>query len=177
MILLHVGKAGMFKGFGHEHVIAARQFSGYADLDPQTPARSGVSLNVDTRSLRVLPDGEPPNDVPQIQRTMMSPKVLDVERYPRIAVASRSATLTPIAPSVYRVALVCDVELHGVVKPIRVPLRVEVHGDRIVARGTMTIRQTDFGIRPVSAMGGAIKVKDEIVSDLTLIGREAPAAS
>jgi polyisoprenoid-binding protein YceI len=176
-MVFHVGRAGVFKGFGHDHVIGARRFSGYIDLDDADLARSRVTMNVDGRSLQVLPAGEPTKDIPEVQQTMLGPKVLDARRFPRITVTSRRVVATPIAPHVFRVQLTCDVALHGVVRPVSVPARVEVVGDRVVARGTMTIRQTDFGIRPVSVVGGTIKVKNEVTSEFTLVGRAGPVTN
>jgi hypothetical protein len=36
------------------------------------------------------------------------------------------------------------------------------YGDLIRASGEFTLRQTDYGIQPFSAIGGAMKVKDEL---------------
>jgi hypothetical protein len=34
--------------------------------------------------------------------------------------------------------------------------------------GSTTIRQTDYGIRPISALGGAVKVKNELKIDFVI---------
>jgi polyisoprenoid-binding protein YceI len=47
--------------------------------------------------------------------------------------------------------------LHGVIKPVA--LSVNRNGDAYV--GHATIKQTDFGIKPISVGGGVIKVKNE----------------
>lgn len=170
-IQLHVGKAGVLKGLGHEHVISARNFSGYIDLDEAALTRSRVSLTIDSRSLQVQPGGEPAKDVPEIQQTMQGPKVLDTQRFPRITLTSRHATATQVSPGVYDVQLTCDMELHGVVKPIDLRLRLETANNQLVARGDTTIRQTDFGMRPVTVAGGTIKVKNEVQGRFVLVGR------
>ena len=48
--------------------------------------------------------------------------------------------------------------LHGQTRAI--VLSVKQAGDRYT--GTSTFKQTDFGIKPVSAGGGSVKVKDEV---------------
>jgi polyisoprenoid-binding protein YceI len=48
--------------------------------------------------------------------------------------------------------------LHGVTKPITVSVRRD--GDNY--SGNTTIKQTDFGIEPVTVGGGLIKVKNEL---------------
>ena len=35
-------------------------------------------------------------------------------------------------------------------------------GDSLRANGEFTLRQTDFNIKPASAVGGTIKLKDEL---------------
>jgi hypothetical protein len=36
-------------------------------------------------------------------------------------------------------------------------------------RGAMTLRQTDYGITPISVAGGAVKVKDELKIDFDIV--------
>jgi polyisoprenoid-binding protein YceI len=48
--------------------------------------------------------------------------------------------------------------LHGVSKPVSVEVRHE--GEAYT--GSTRLKQTDFGIQPVSVAGGAVKVKDEV---------------
>jgi hypothetical protein len=48
---------------------------------------------------------------------------------------------------------------------------VEVNGGSGHYHGSASVRQTDFGIKPVSAGGGAIKVKDEVRVEFEIFGR------
>jgi polyisoprenoid-binding protein YceI len=47
----------------------------------------------------------------------------------------------------------------------------EVTGEPGHYRGSATVRQTDFGIKPVSVAGGTIKVKDEVRVEFEIFGR------
>jgi len=170
-VRIHLGTAGLLKGLGHEHEIAARAFSGHVDVASSDLAGSQVSVTFDSGGLQVLPDHEPPKDIAKVQQEMLGPKVLDSRRYPRITVTSRQSMAKPVGPRVFDVQLGCDLELHGVVRPISLPLRVTITDDRLEARGTTTIRQTDFGIKPVNAAGGTIKVKNEVTIRFTFVGR------
>jgi hypothetical protein len=51
-----------------------------------------------------------------------------------------------------------------------VPGRIEFKNDAIEASGTVTIHQTDFGIRPISK-GGVVNVKDELNIEWRLVAR------
>jgi polyisoprenoid-binding protein YceI len=53
---------------------------------------------------------------------------------------------------------------HGVTKPVN--LTVNQNGDAYVAR--TTLKQTDFGIKPISIGGGTIKVKNEVEIDFRI---------
>ncbi len=46
-------------------------------------------------------------------------------------------------------------------------------GDTLRAQGELTIRQTDFGIKPVSVAGGMLKIKDELKCSFDLLARKA----
>jgi polyisoprenoid-binding protein YceI len=170
-IRIHVGRSGFLKGLGHEHDVAAPVFSGAVDTGAANLVDSRVTATFESKSLQVLPGGDSSSDVAKVQRTMLGPKVLDTQRYPRITVTSRRITATAVGPGVFDVQLSGDLALHGVVRPIRVPLRVEIGADRLVARGATTIRQTDFGISPVSNVAGGIKVKNELSIQFTIVGR------
>jgi polyisoprenoid-binding protein YceI len=60
-----------------------------------------------------------------------------------------------------RVATVA-ITLHGVTRDLRIPLRMLASADEIDVSGAVTLRQTDFGIVPLSVLGGAIQVEDAI---------------
>ena len=44
------------------------------------------------------------------------------------------------------------------------------------ATGTLKLKQTDFGIKPVTAGAGTVRVKDEVSVDFTLVARSTGAA-
>jgi hypothetical protein len=46
---------------------------------------------------------------------------------------------------------------------------VRLNGNRMTATGEATVRQSDFGIRPVSAGGGTVRVKDEVGVVFTIV--------
>jgi polyisoprenoid-binding protein YceI len=51
--------------------------------------------------------------------------------------------------------------LHGVKRPVSMRVHLEITGDQLAATGQTTLRQSDFGITPISK-AGVVKVKDEI---------------
>src|SRR5258708_34412416 len=88
----------------------------------------------------------------QVQKDMEE-LTLDPVRYPEIAF--ESSHVEKIAEGEWKVD--GTLSLHGVTRPVSVIVRRS--GDAYA--GHVTIKQTDFGIKPASVAGGTIKVKNE----------------
>jgi polyisoprenoid-binding protein YceI len=76
-----------------------------------------------------------------------------------------------VKAGVYDLQVTGDLDLHGVSRSLTLPLRVEVAAGTLTATGKTTLRQSDFGMKPVSAGGGTVKVKNEIAVDLRIVAR------
>ena len=146
---VHVSKAGALSAFGHDHDIAAPIASGKVDTSAQS-----VELEVDARSLAVKDAKASGKDRAEIQNTMLGPQVLDSTRYPRIVFHSTNAERAGSNGWNLR----GDLTLHGETRPIVVEVS-ERDGHYI---GRSLIKQSDFGIKPVKAAGGAVRTKDEV---------------
>ena len=64
-----------------------------------------------------------------------------------------------------------DLTLRGVTKLIAVPVAATITPQQIRATGKYTLKQTDYGIKPYSAAGGTVKVKDEIVVNFNIVAK------
>jgi len=166
-VVIHVGKAGAFAFAGHAHDVVA-PVTGSVTVDPSDLARATVLLEFDSASLRVTGEGEPPADVPEVQRTMLGERVLDVRRYPKIVFRSRRVAPAPKAGGGISVSVEGDLELHGTTRPCVVAVRVSLADGALTAEGSTTIKQSDFGIEPVTAVGGTVRVKDTLDVTLTV---------
>ncbi|HXH06731.1 MAG TPA: YceI family protein [Vicinamibacterales bacterium] len=191
-VLVHVGKAGLFSFAGHTHEVAAPVRTGRVEYDPADPTRSTIVLEFDAAALRVTGRGEPAGDVPEVQRTMLGPRVLDAERFPSIRFQSRAIRLAgastgeggdraqapPGETGARRgrrlsLAVTGDLTLHGVTRSVSTQVDATVDSDELVAGGRLQIRQTDFGIRPVTAGAGTVRVKDALEIEFSLVARRA----
>lgn len=150
VLRVHVYKAGLFSVFGHDHLIEAPIAEGEVDHS-ETPS---VWLRIDARRLRVLDPDASEKDRAEIQRTMLGPKVLDVERYPEIRFQSTAVAQT--GPEQWTIQ--GELTLHGQTRPVSVEVVEEDGGYRAVA----ALKQRDFGISPVRVAGGLVKVKDAV---------------
>jgi polyisoprenoid-binding protein YceI len=60
-----------------------------------------------------------------------------------------------------------DLSLHGVTKPVVFTVRRA--GESY--SGHATLKQTDFGIKPISVGGGMIRVKDQMEIEFAIVAR------
>jgi polyisoprenoid-binding protein YceI len=104
---------------------------------------------------------------------MAGPRVLDVARFAAVEFRSGKVEGRPISPGSYEVAVTGELSLHGVSKSLRLPARVELSADVIVASGRTALRQTDFGMEPVS-VGGVVKVRNELAVEFRVLARCLP---
>lgn len=161
-ITIHVRKSGLFSAFAHDHVIAAPIAHG--SLDPKAMT---VQITVATKQIKVLDPEASEKDRAEIQSTMLSPKVLDPDKYPEIRFTSSHIERT--RPDHYVVTGKLD--LHGVSRQLSFP----VTGSPDRYQGKTKVKQTDFGIKPVSIAGGSVKVKDEVEIDVDVIPTDLAA--
>ncbi len=170
-VQVHVGKTGVFGFAGHTHEVAAERFEGRIDADPDDLARSSVEISFEASGLKVSAPGEPEGDAPKVQEVMAGPKVLDVSRFPAIRFRSRQVSGRRGADRVYELVVAGEVSLHGVTRAVTVPVRVEVSGATLTASGRTALAQRAFGMEPVTAGGGTVKVKNEVSIEFRIVAR------
>jgi polyisoprenoid-binding protein YceI len=171
---VHVGKAGLFKFAGHAHEVTAPLASGRIEADAADLARSSVRLSFRAADLRVTGKDEPEQDRPKVQEAMLGPKVLDSARFGTIAFTSRTVTGRTLPDGFHDLRIEGDLSLHGGTAPVTVPVRIRVAADgTLTADGTAVIRQTDFGIKPVS-VAGVVNVKNELGLTFRIEARRVP---
>lgn len=148
-VSVHVDKSGFFSAFAHNHVIRAPIASGELNKDSRS-----ILLTFNTKDMKVIDEGVKDSERAEIEQTMKSDKVLAVDRFPEIRFVSTSVTAQGDAHD----RVQGDLTLHGVTKPVEMTVALE--HDRYY--GSVKLKQTDFGIAPVSIAGGTVKVKDVI---------------
>jgi polyisoprenoid-binding protein YceI len=166
VVTVVVRRAGPLARLGHDHVITSADERGTVWLGT-VPADSAfvVSLpvdrfEVDLPEARAAAGPEFSTPVPDEARAgtrqnLLRPAVLDAEAFPEITLRSSGAS-GDWPQAVVQVA----VSLRGVQRTQTVPVSVTHAATSVVARGALTLRQSDFGITPFSVAGGAIQVAD-----------------
>ncbi|MGN9844438.1 YceI family protein [Nonomuraea sp. H19] len=156
-LLVNTTRTGFGAKAGHDLTIEVTRWRGEATIDPADPANSSVTVEVDAESLEVRKGtgGVKPltsSDRAEIEKIVRE-KILHTGRYPTITF--RSAGVDGTAES-FRVE--GDLTMVGVTRP------VAVQGSLTEGRvhGSAAIVQSGWGIRPYSALFGALKLSDEV---------------
>ena len=168
--LIDVGKSGAFSFAGHAHEVVAPITSGVVHLDADNPSRNDVRLEFNAAAMRVTGKGESADDVPKVTQTMLGEMVLDVRRYPAITFESTSVTAKGSAAAL-DLSVTGRLTIRGKTQAVTAPVAVKLAGDRLTATGKMVVKQTDFGITPIS-VGGVVKVKNELNITFTIVAVE-----
>jgi len=99
---------------------------------------------------------------------------LGTPKFPIIRFRSREVAGKRVSPERYDLTIAGELSLRGAAKPMTVPVQLEVHGDTLTGTGKMVVKQSDFGIEPVSAGGGLVKVEDAVTVSFRIVARAAP---
>jgi polyisoprenoid-binding protein YceI len=167
---IEVGKSGVFSfAAGHTHEVLASAMTGTIALDVDDPAHSAVRVTIDASALKVTGQGESAGDVPKVQETMAGTQVLDVQRYPTIAFASTSVAFKAHTGGTLDVMVTGQLTIRGVAHEITVPVSVRLDGGTLTATGRFPVKQTEYGMKPVS-VGGVVSVKDIVNISFTIVG-------
>ena len=151
---------GMLSMFGHNPVIAIRGFGGDVRCDPATLETASLLMLVQANSLAVT-NKVSDKDRSEMERGMRE-DVLEVARYPEIVFMSTKILANRTAEGQYQARINGNLSLHGVTRDHLINAQVTVNGSSLRAQGESSLRQTDYNIKPVSAVGGTLKVKDEL---------------
>lgn len=159
-ITIHVGKAGLFSAMAHDHTVSAPISSGtIVDSEPRR-----VEFRIETAKMTVKPDPKvDAKDQATIQKHMEE-LTLETKKFPEIAF--RSTRIQKLPDGQWKVD--GDLSLHGVTR--QVSLTVKQTGDSYTTHSVL--KQTDFGITPISIAGGMIKVKNEVDIDFQIFTRQ-----
>jgi polyisoprenoid-binding protein YceI len=169
-VRVHVGKSGAFSFAGHRHEVAA-PVTGSITADPGNLGASSVELTFPTARFRVLADGEPAGDPPKVEEVMRGPRVLEAAAFPEVRFRSKRVTgnATASRGGEYDVQVTGDLTIHGVTREVVVPMSVRLDGDTLTAKGKNAIRHDQFGLTPVTAGGGTVRVSNEINLDFQIV--------
>ncbi|SCZ66692.1 YceI family protein [Thiohalomonas denitrificans] len=151
---------------GHAHTVSTQRLEGYvqrgegAETGQVDLYLSVYDLEVDEPEIRASAGFESEltqEDIRGTRRNMLV-EVLEAERYPWVRL--RAEPLASRDGDVLRLAV--DLTLHGQTRRLEIPVTLTGSSDTIEARGSFSLHQSEFGIEPFSALGGGLRVKDQL---------------
>ncbi|KUL43781.1 YceI family protein [Streptomyces regalis] len=158
-LLIKTSRAGFGRKAGRDLVIEATGWSGEAVVFADDPGRSSVAVTVETGSLTVregtgglkpLTDA----DKAEIKRTLEREALLHTAEHPTITFRS-----TRITGTLESFEITGELTIKGRTHPVTVHGGSD--GDGMV-RGSATVTQSTFGIKPYTAFLGALKLADDV---------------
>lgn len=163
---LLVYRAGPLAALGHNHVVVSHAVTGLVQVGGSV-AESSFSLRVPVESFVVdesqarreegadFPGEIPPDAKLGTRRNMLSSALLDAAHYPAITVTSMTLSGTPEAP-------IAELSIHvaGHEAELSAPFNLQGDAHRVMATGTVELRQSALGLTAPSLLHGALQVED-----------------
>jgi polyisoprenoid-binding protein YceI len=151
---------GLLAAFGHDPTIAIPGIEGEIVLNPDVIEESSLHMVVHASSLTATNDISA-KDRDEINRRMRD-EVLESDSFPEIVYESSRVSASKTAEGQYWAAITGELTMRGITKTQPISARLSVNGTTLRATGEFSVRQSDYEIRPVSAVGGTVKLKDEL---------------
>lgn len=158
---VRTGRQGMAQKVGHDLTLEASNWKATVTVDPD-PGQSEVKAIIEPRSLAVVAatGGAKPvseKDKKDIMKNIAGLLGNNSITFESTSVKARSDTSATVAGNLL---------IAGQSRQVTLDLTIEPNGDSARLTGRVPIVQSNFGVKPFTAMMGALKVKDEVEVDL-----------
>jgi polyisoprenoid-binding protein YceI len=167
--IAHAFAGGLFWFKGHDHYLAAREFSGEVELTPNTITPASLRLVVKTGSME-----ETGTVFTEEQKKIINKEVHDIvlhpDQYPEIIFQSTSVTSKPAAAGQYDVKIVGNLTLHGVTRQETIPVKLSLSNNDLQAVGEFSIDRGDYKVKATSAFHGLVRVRDKVRFEFDIVG-------
>jgi len=170
-----VYRDGRLANLGHNHVISSDDLQGEIYI-ADTPQDSSFEIRVPVATMGVdlpqyrvdagddFPGELDPEAVNGTRANMLGPQQLDADAWPEIVMRSRW-----VRGDLPDITVQVEIAVRSHVHSIEIPLQAIVSDERILATGSFQLNQTDLGLEPFSVMMGALKVRDQLDIQFTLV--------
>jgi polyisoprenoid-binding protein YceI len=157
---MRASATGMLSAFAHNPSFAVRDYQGQMRFEGGKIEGLALDLTIKAASLELL-NQVGAADHFEIEERMRR-DVLEVATYPEIAYQASEIPAEPITPREYQLHIGGRLTLHGITNVHRVEAQLRIFQDGILLSGESPLRLSDYRIKPVVALGGAIKLNDEL---------------
>jgi polyisoprenoid-binding protein YceI len=151
---------GLLSFVAHSPTFAVRDFEGELCWRHGAPGVARLDIVVRADSLDLV-DKVRPADREDIMRRMKE-EVLEVAAYPEIRFHEEGIATEPVGTDRFRAGIVGLLSLHGVTNRESIDAELLQYGDGVRLIGTFPLHLSAYRIRPVTALAGAIQLKDQL---------------
>jgi len=169
--IAHAMAGGLLWFKGHDHLVAVREFSGEAQLTPNSITPASLEIIAKTESM-VETSSVFTEQQKQIINKELREIVLEPAKYPEIIFRSTNVTGKSTSNNQYALSIRGDLTLHGITRPITIPTKVAVTGNDLRASGEFSIDRGDFKVKATSAVHGLVRVRDKVKFTFDIVGHQ-----
>ena len=165
IVRVYVYRGGLLGLLGHDHIVSTNDIKGVLNYAPPPSLSAHFKITLPVDKL-VVDDPEErkaagdkfssqvsDEDRSATRRHMLSSKVLDAERYPKIEIEGDWIKGSPPHGTIAAI-----IGAHGTQREYHVPVDIKMQNGHLLVKGSIHILQTDFGITPLNVAGGLIQV-------------------
>ena len=165
----HAFAGGLLWFMGHDHLVAARDFSGEAQITTDSINPASLQLVVKSESMAetnlVFTEQQK-----QIINKELHDIVLEPAKYPEIVFRSTDVTGKSLGNGSYEVKIGGDLSLHGITRHVIIPAKVVLTGNDLRASGEFSINRSDYKVKATSAVHGMVRVRQKIKFVFDIVG-------
>jgi len=166
--IAHAFAGGLFSFKGHDHFLAARDFSGEVELTPETITPASLHLVVKSNSLQ-----ETGTAFTEEQKQIINKEVHDIvllpDQHPEIVFQSTSVTAKPAAAGQYNADIIGNLTLLGVTRQETIPVKLSITDNDLQAVGEFNIHRSNYKVKATSAFHGTVTVRDTIRFEFDIV--------
>jgi polyisoprenoid-binding protein YceI len=165
----HAFAGGLLWFMGHDHMVAARDFSGEAQITIDAIDPASLQLVVKSDSMAET-NSVFTEQQKQIINKELHDIVLEPAKYPEIVFRSTDVQGKALGNGAYEVKIGGDLGLHGVTRRVIIPARVVLTGNDLKASGEFSINRSDYKVKATSAVHGMVRVRQRIKFVFEIVG-------
>ena len=169
--IAHALRGGLLWFKGHDHLVAARDFSGEAEVSRDSINPASLLLIVKTDSM-VETSSVFTDQQKQIIDKELREIVLPPPQYPEITFRSTAVNGRAISANEYDLKIGGDLTLHGVTRHIVIPAHVTLTETDLRTTGEFSIDRSDYKVPATSAFHGLVRVRNKIKFTFDIVGHQ-----
>jgi polyisoprenoid-binding protein YceI len=172
--MAHANAGGLLWFKGHDHHLAAQEFSGEVKITPDTITPASLRLVVKAASLH-----ETGSDFTEPQKQIINKELREIvfhpDQYPDITYQSTNVTAKASGAGRYEVKIDGNLTLHGVTRRVTIPAVVTLSGNDLRAVGEFSIDRDDYNVKATSAFHGLVRVRNKVKFEFDIHGSTSSA--